>query len=83
MLSLSFFPLMTRPNRITDTSTLLVGHLWASQVQLNCNNNVIQTDNIDQYPAISQFKFNLAEYTNYIHKTKRFLNISALGNSNM
>ena len=82
MLSFSLFPLITRPTRITDTSATLIDHIWASDVQLNCNNYVIQTDITDHYPVISQFKLNHTEHAYSTQMNKRFVTMTALNTFN-
>lgn len=80
MFSFSFFPLITRPTRITDTSTTLIDHIWTSHIEFNCHNYIIATDITDHYPVVSQFKLNLPKQNLPTCIIKRPLSQSALMN---
>lgn len=56
MYSFSFFPLITKPTRITDTSASLIDHMWSTSVELNTSNCILHSDTTDHFPIISQFK---------------------------
>ena len=80
MFSFSLFPLITKPTRITDTTATLIDHIWASHIDSNISNFIIQTDNSDHYPVVSQFKYAYPRKSHPVYINKRFLTQTALNN---
>ena len=65
----SLFLLPTKPTRVTDTTTTLINHIWTTQVETNVGNYIINSDNSDNFPILSQFKQEVASHPpTYVNK---------------
>lgn len=70
MYSHGFFPLITKPTRVTDTGATLIDHIWTTQPGNSTKNCTLYTDITDHFPLYSHFHM----YTNYqkhVHLQKR------------
>ena len=54
--SYGFIPLITKPTRITCSSSTVIDHIWAN-TNIQCNSGVIETDITDHYTTFTQFNF--------------------------
>lgn len=56
MFTFSLYPLIAKPTRVSSTSATLIDHIWATQLEDNIGNYIIETDISDHFPTVSQFK---------------------------
>lgn len=69
MFSFSLYPFITKPTRVTSTSASLIDHIWATHLEGNTGNYIVETDISDHYPILSQFKFdNVKQIPQYIYR---------------
>lgn len=57
LFSFSLFPLITKPNRITETTSTLIDHTGTNHIEDNIRNYIIETDKTDHFSTIAQFQF--------------------------
>lgn len=78
MYSYSFFPLITKATRVTDTSATLIDHIWVTRTENNINNYILQTDITDHFPVVSQFTSCYLHKPEPVYITKRTITQAAL-----
>lgn len=66
----SYLQLISKPTRITDTTSSLIDHNWTTNFELNTSNLVLHNDISDHFVIVSQFDIETHPPKNekYIHK---------------
>ena len=88
MYSHGFFPLTTKPTRVSNSGATLIDHIWTTQPGNNIKNCIVYTDITDHFPVFSQFLMN-SNYQKHTYVYKRCFShvninsfISKIRNSN-